>query len=1202
MFVFPGQGSQWWGMGRALLDEDAVFRQTIEECDALFTRHAAWSLVDELRSDEASSRLHGTAFAQPALFAMHVGLAAVWRSRGIEPNGVVGHSLGEIAAAHFAGALSLCDAVSVVFHRSRLMQLATGKGKMAAVELSVGDAAQALRGYEDRVSIAAVNSPSSTVLSGDSGPLEDLLQALQDRDVFFRYLPVNYAFHSHHMEPYLSELAELLRGLVARDPTVPVFSTVLGRPLEHAADFGADYWVRNVRQTVRFADAIDALIEQGYRRFVELSPHPTLSGVITQCLKARDADGVFVPSLRRGEADASVLLGGVGALYVSGCEIDWRRLYPDGRRLDDLPRYAWNHERHWVTIDGAGPDVHLQLGIAGRQSVKHPLLGRRLESAQPTWRTDVGVERLRFFQDHRVQDSPLLPAAAFIEMGLAAGHEALGGPAIVTALEFRTPLLLSTTGETSVDISVTADAADGATFRVVSPRETDAASAGPPWTVHALGQLRRVSESQGQQGAADPCALAAIRERCSRSVLVDDLYRRLASNGLHYGPLFRGIEEIWSGHGEALARVSAAPELRADLQKYHVHPAVLDSCFQALAAAIDQSASQTTDLYLPVGAGLARVRGAIGPHVWCHARIVRRPDQMPGTIEGDVRLMDEEGRTVVEVSSLRLQRIDGDPRGQGADARITDQFYEMEWLLAIRPGQQPAAVDPDVLPSPYRMRAELEGQLGRLIARHDIARFDHEAAERWGDAQALRALRQLGWNPVAGDRFTSDVLQGELGVVAQHAQLLRRLLSRLEEAGALRRDAGAWVVVATPEDRDPEQCYTELLASFPSTRLQLQLQHRCGTNLADVLCGTIDPLALMFPDGSMTVMETFYQEAPFAATFSQLIYKVISVVADRATTGRTLRILELGAGTGGTTAHILPWLSRGVEYVYTDVSPIFTAHGERKFGNYSFCRFDLLDIEKDPLQQGFSAHAFDVIIASNVLHATIDLRRALDHVKTLLADRGKLVLGELTGPTAMFDIVFGMTEGWWRFQDFELRPSSPLLTEASWVRVLTEQGFSEAMTVPGDVPLGSKQTVVLAQGPRVPAAANKLAPAQRPPSEQATWLILGDCGLLEQRLISGLRARGDRCIRVTAAERYAQRGPDHISLDPAEAGDFRELIRQSRVEAPAVRGVIDMWSLAESDVATMPAPSDASINRLATRCFSRRRWPQVKGAKRDSGW
>ncbi|MGK7949304.1 MAG: type I polyketide synthase [Xenococcaceae cyanobacterium] len=349
VFVFSGQGPQWWAMGRELLTQEPVFRSIIEQCDTLIQKYGQWSLLKELAVSDMKSRLQDTEIAQPALFALQVGLAHLWRTWGIEPKAVIGHSLGEVAAAYFAGVLSLETAVHLICHRGRLMQQATGNGKMLAIELSATEVEPLLADWVGKLEIAAMNSPTSTVISGQSRAVEAFSQKLEQQhpDIFYKELPVNYAFHSQQMTPFAPALVEELGDLNPEKETISIFSTVTGKK-QAGKTFTADYWGQNLRQTVRFAPAIEALIKSGYTVFVEISPHPVLSGYINGCLRKQAIDGVVLPSLNRKQGERATLLTSLGKLYNLGQSVHWERLYPDGCSKVDLPLYPWQRQSYWV--------------------------------------------------------------------------------------------------------------------------------------------------------------------------------------------------------------------------------------------------------------------------------------------------------------------------------------------------------------------------------------------------------------------------------------------------------------------------------------------------------------------------------------------------------------------------------------------------------------------------------------------------------------------------------------------------------------------------------------------------------------------------------------------------------------------------------------------------------------------------------------
>src|SRR3954470_9181507 len=369
-FVFSGMGPQWWAMGRQLLHDEPVFRDAVRECDALLRRHADWSLWDALSADEATSRINQTHIAQPAIFALQVGLAALWRSWGVEPAAVVGHSVGEVAAAHVAGVLDLDDAVHLIFQRSRLQQQTAGQGAMLAVGLPPEEAEQLLVGYEDRISIAAVNSPSDVTLSGDADALESIAASLRQEQIFCQFLQVEVPYHSPRMDSLRSELLHSLRALNPRPATTALFSTATGGAVE-GPELDAAYWWQNMRNPVHFAAAMEALLNDDHDLFLEIGAHPVLAASIVKCLAAAKKEGAALPSLRREEPERAQLLGSLGKLYTLGHPVDWQRQYPQGGHLVRLPAYPWQRERFWHESDRAQRE---RLGIKA-----HPLLGNQID-------------------------------------------------------------------------------------------------------------------------------------------------------------------------------------------------------------------------------------------------------------------------------------------------------------------------------------------------------------------------------------------------------------------------------------------------------------------------------------------------------------------------------------------------------------------------------------------------------------------------------------------------------------------------------------------------------------------------------------------------------------------------------------------------------------------------------------------------------
>lgn len=660
-FVFTGQGPQWWAMGRELLASDKIFRAKLEECDRLFSQLGDWSLIEELTRDEASSRMSETAIAQPSIFALQAALAAWWHSRGIVPDAVVGHSVGEAASAHLSGALDLATAAKVIFHRGRCMQLVPPTGKMLAVALSPDAVRPYLAGFEKHAEIGAVNSPRSVTLSGRPEALEQIARALEGENIWCRFLRVNYAFHSVQMDPIESELKASLRGIQSNAAALPVYSTVSGK-LFGPGKFDAEYWWRNVRQTVKFSDAIDALIEDGFTTFLEVGPHPALSGSVSECLKARAAEGFVAGSLRRGEPEHKTLLSSLGAFHVRGFDAPW----VDAGRCVTLPPHPWQRERCWHEAEES-KTVRLSPPI-------HPLLGRSLNTADPVWELKVEMPLLPYLNDHRLNGRVVFPAAGYVEMALAAGRAMHpSSPLILEDVEFRRALFLPET-ERATHMQIGCNAGEGL-FHI----DAQAENAERAWTTHSVGKIRAGSNT----AAREAVVVEEIVKRCAGEKSGAESYELFRQNGFDFGESFRGICRVWRRDGEALGEIRATEKLK--WQDYQIHPAMLDACFQVLLSTLTPSES-ARGLFLPVRIDRMKFYARPEGKVWSHARLLESSDR---AIVANIRLLGENGEILAEIEGFRCAALDqAHSETQGLD----DCFYEIQWQEKARePQESPSA-------------------------------------------------------------------------------------------------------------------------------------------------------------------------------------------------------------------------------------------------------------------------------------------------------------------------------------------------------------------------------------------------------------------------------------------------------------------------------------------------------------------------------
>jgi len=438
-FVCSGMGPQWWAMARTLFKQEPVFRNAIERCDTALLPYTGWSLIAELLADEAASRMTETSVAQPANFALQIALVELWHSWGIEPDALIGHSAGEVAAAYLAGALTWDDALCVIFHRSRLQQLTTGQGRMLAVGQPYEAMQRILQGYEDRISVAAINSPNAVTLVGDADSLHDIARLMEEQGIFCRYLQGRVPYHSYYMNILHEELLDVLKDVVPLVPLQPLYSTVTGTLVEHALH-DADYWWRNVREPVFFASAAEQLIQDGYTVFVEVSPHPVLAGSLAECLAQHKRSGTILPSLHRKDHDQLVMLRSLGSLYTLGYKINWEALYPGHHPFIQLPSYPWQRQRYWSESEASKCE---RLGL-----VEHPLLGHRVNAPYPSWMLRLNKQCLPYLSDHQIMGAVILPGAAYVEMALAAAHTVFGaGDYALEDIAFHRALFISEESE-----------------------------------------------------------------------------------------------------------------------------------------------------------------------------------------------------------------------------------------------------------------------------------------------------------------------------------------------------------------------------------------------------------------------------------------------------------------------------------------------------------------------------------------------------------------------------------------------------------------------------------------------------------------------------------------------------------------------------------------------------------------------------------
>lgn len=676
-FVCSGMGPQWWAMGRDLLENEPVFRASVERCSIELQRYTGWSLLEAFTATEENSRMAEAEVAEPANFALQIGLAALWRSWGIEPDAFIGHSTGEFAAHYLAGALSFEDAVKLVYHHSRLQQRNTGSGRMLAIGMSYETLSKAVLGEDDPVSVAAINSPTSVTISGDIGVLESYARQLETFQVFHRFLHGNIPYHSQFVEALREELFASLSDLQPQHASLPLYSTVTGTRID-GSGVNASYWWQNARSTVLFSSALGQMIQDGYTTFIELAPHPVLAQPMIELLAEQGQEGSVLPSLRRHEEDRSLMLGSLGALYTQGYPVDWQKLPEHSGHFVRLPLYSWQFKSYWTESLEAHEDKFL--------TQIHPLLGQRMGAAYPTWELEVSPRLLSYLADHRIQESVLLPGAAFAEMALAAAREVFGENVYaVEELTFRKTLFLPDVSDPRVQIVLDPQRA---TVEIYS--YTPTASGDARWSLHSTARVRLSSASEGRTRLD----FNALQQNCTAETTREEFYQLSQQMGFQYGPAFQAIEHVKTGPNMALALLQVPTAVESELTEYGFHPSMLDAAFQVLLTATrslettsDKSASTP---YLPVGVDRIRIFARPVAQMQVYARLVKADDRV---VIGDIEVTDMDGNVLAEIAGFRAQSLDAS-MSQTLD-RIDQGLYELEWQPLSRSAEPEESAEGD---------------------------------------------------------------------------------------------------------------------------------------------------------------------------------------------------------------------------------------------------------------------------------------------------------------------------------------------------------------------------------------------------------------------------------------------------------------------------------------------------------------------------
>ena len=1074
-FVYTGQGSQWAGMGQALYEHEPVARAVLDRCEAAFRDERGVSLLDVMFGRAGGEgELGDTAWEQPALYALECALTALWTSLGIRPSVVVGHSVGELAAAQAAGVFSLEDGMRFAAIRGALLS-ETEPGAMAAVFTQPEPVASEVETFNTsssgaRLSVSAYNG-SHQVISGPTGEIEAISKHLESEGIRVKRLNTTRAFHSALVEPALDALEASLEGITIRPPSLTVVSNLTGQAVGPDEVLDGAYWKRHAREPVAFASGVGTLAELGVDLVLEIGPRSVLAPMTVAAWPESAQAPAVLSSLRPPSGNGSDFTEAVAQAYQARLPICFPGLFTgETRRRISLPGYPFQRERHWV-----------QASKRRLLAEGHPLLGVRHESAsgEIIFETEIFPSDPAWLSDHRVFGLLIAPGALYGGMAASASLAEGGRPMVVEDLQLHNPLIFSDAEardgeeENGRKVQVVLDAPEQAPSRRVRIFSRGSEEG---WVKHIEG---RVSTGTSMPEGSTQIDVEKLKTGLSPAD-VSAYYRAKAATGIDLGPFFRTLRKVWSGPGEALGEVSLPESLGRN--ELDVHPLVLDGCFQVVGVARNVTGAQGEATYLPFGWERLWLAKPLPNRVLCHVRIneasagqsEEKTDLAAEVLSGELRIYDPAGALLGGLSGYMVKRATRAALLSAVEG-VKDLLYEIVWRdCALEQGITYA----DFFPDPSSVAAGA-GLFSEYVAAEGVKPEDRNSLlmdlERWSRSYALTNLEKLGWQREVGMTVDPDDLRQRLGVVEDHKRLFRRLFEMLAKSGVLEETQEGFTVVLGPEDPlpdelpdNPEEFHTRMAELYPHGLTEIGLFCRSGGALTEVLRGQEDPLTLLFSSGEPTAAD-LYLKAPVARAANRMLADAVRTLVATLPEGRRLRVVEVGAGTGSATASVLPELPPGrFDYTYTDISAGFFAEAEARFGDAGGCiEYRPLDIEKDPITQGFSSHGYDLLIASNVLHATRHLDETLGHCRDLLAPSGQLIALENLHGQGWMDLTFGQLDGWWRFAD-DYRPHHALASPAVWRQALGNSGFGEVEVLGVDESGAAKMPdkgVIVARGP-----------------------------------------------------------------------------------------------------------------------------------------
>ncbi|MCR3758484.1 acyltransferase domain-containing protein [Clostridium felsineum] len=662
VFVYTGMGPIWWAMGRELLEKQPVFRKSIKKCDELINKYAGWSILEKMLSNEEESELDQPQYGQPANFALQVALTDLWRSYGIEANAIVGHSVGEVAAAYVSGSLTLQQAVKVSIERSKAQQKMINKGTMLYVEISEDKAKELINNYKECVSIGVVNSDNSVTLSGSRKKLEELQNILENKGIFSKFLRVNVAYHSYQMDPLQSDFEESIKGLVASRPNIPIYSTVTGEK-NTGALYGEDYWWNNIRKTVRFKEAVNNLLDEGYNLFIEIGPHPVLKNAIKECIERKNKKGEVLHSLIRKQDEESTFYNSLAHIYTLGYNVNIKNIIPSDGKFIKIPLYPWQNKSYWNETDES---KELRTGIN-----KDYILGRKLRDPITTWENDISFNNYPYLKDHKVQNVVLFPGAGYLEMAWSfVRKHAANDVCEIKNVKFNKAMFIKEESDTRTRFVFDSE---NNGFRIYS-MNLDFADSGE-WALNAKGTIQRCLESKKNERLN----IENLMKNCLEEINKEQCYKIFAEQGFQYGEKFQNIEKVYKGNKSALCYINLSDSEFLNTEKHVMHSVIIDACFQGTISLMPHCGNNERRSFLPTNVENMFIYNAPQKNMVVYTFITSSTEKY---IKSNIVLCDMSGNIILKMDGFTVYNTNNENNEHLSRNVLAQSAYDFQWYNA----------------------------------------------------------------------------------------------------------------------------------------------------------------------------------------------------------------------------------------------------------------------------------------------------------------------------------------------------------------------------------------------------------------------------------------------------------------------------------------------------------------------------------------